>query len=226
MTLAESDSAEDEAPSDTYVPAGDSGEELEKLSARLLRLCATTSRGQACAGGESDKAAVDSAASALEAVSPEPEPVNSELFDGVWLLAYCSAPLYQTSPLLLGAGTPLAEVGAVKQKVDLASGRITTDVEVVAFPYTTLTLRTVCSAVPTGADRVELVVEKSTVVGGKLAGRFDMGGLSLDVPVAALYERLRRAVPETFFDTYFLSPSMRISRSKSGTLYVYVKIDG
>ncbi len=224
MTAAEGgEEAEDEAPSDTYVPpsAAVATDDRGPLAARLLRLCALTARGQAASASQRD--AVDTAASALEAISPISEPVNSGELDGVWALAYCSMPLFRTSPLLVGAATPLIEVGAVRQRVDLGTGRVTTDVDLTAFPMTTGTLRTVCTATPVGADRVELAVDSSTVVGGKLAGRVDMGGLSVDLPIAQIYQRLNRAVPETYFDTYYLDDTLRVSRSKSGTLYVYVK---
>ena len=217
------DEAEDEAPSDTYVPpsAAVATDERGPLLSRLLRLCALTSRGQTASDSQRD--AIDTAASSLEALSPITDPVNSGELDGVWSLAYCSTPLSRTSPLLVGAATPLLEVGAVRQRIDLGTGRVTTEVDVTAFPMTTGIVRTICTATPVGADRIELVVDKNNIVGGKLAGRLDLGGISADLPVAQIYQRLNRAVPETYFDTYYLDENVRVSRSKSGTLYVYVK---
>lgn len=221
--LASGDEAEDEAPSDTFVPPSSADDSAERavLVTRLLRLCAGSARGQSAT--DAQRAAVESAASALEVMSPEAEPVNAPSFDGSWTLVYASSPLFRSSPLLMAAATPLLTVGGVRQRVDIAAGRCDTEVDVIAFPATSAVVRTAARATPVGADRVELTVENSTVVGGKLAGRVDLGGLSVDVPVAAIYERVKRAVPETYFDTYYLDDNLRISRSKNGTLYIYAK---
>lgn len=224
MEASDGDAAEDEAPSDTFVPPSlpDLGNgERTRLVARLLRLCAATSRGQTATDVQG--AAVESAASALEAMSVETEPVNAPAFDGTWSLVYASTPLFRSSPLLLAAATPLLQLGAVRQRIDLGAGLVDTEVDVVAFPATTAVVRTAARATPVGADRVELAVDKSTVVGGKVAGRIDLGGLKVDLPVAQIYERVKRAAPETYFDTYYLDDNLRISRSKNNTLYIYVK---
>lgn len=229
----EDESAEDEAPSDTYVPPGtELGQELgrvfsndeterAKLTTKLLRLCAITNRGQFA--NDNQRETIDTLASSLEALSPTMEAVNSVGFEGVWTLAYISAPLFKTQPLLMAGATPLLEINNVRSRIELGIGRVTTDVEVVAFPQITATVRTTSTATPVGSDRIELVVDKSTIIGDKLGGQVDLGGLSVDIPIAKIYERIRGATPESYFDTYYLDDEVRISRSKSGTLYIYVK---
>lgn len=225
----EDESAEDEAPSDTYVPPGtdmasifsDDESERAKLTTKLLRLCAITNRGQFASEGQRE--AIDALASSLEALSPTMESVNSPGFDGLWTLAYLSIPLFRTQPLLMPGSTPLLEINCVRQRIELAVGRVTTDVQVVAFPKISAIVRTASTATPVGSDRIELVVDKTTIIGDKLAGQVDLGGLSVDIPIAKIYERIRGASPETYFDTYYLDDDVRISRSKSGSLYIYVK---
>lgn len=225
----EDESAEDEAPSDTYVPPGtelgsmfsDDENERAKLTTKLLRLCAITNRGQFA--NENQCEMIDTLASSLEALSPTMESVNSVGFEGVWTLAYLSIPLFKTQPLLIAGSTPLLEINNVRQRIELGIGRVTTDVQVVAFPKISATVRTTCTATPVGSDRIELVVDKSTIIGDKLGGQVDLGGLSVDIPIAKIYERIRGASPESYFDTYYLDDEVRISRSKSGTLYIYVK---
>lgn len=229
-----SDEAEDEAPSDSAMPPSaasvgmptsvtdvlDAPERASTLSS-LLRLCAATGRGQLASDGQ--RAAIDDLVARLEELSPSSEPVNSPGFDGVWVLLYTDARLFKTNPLLAAAVTPLLEVGQVRQTVDVGGGTLSTEVDVVAFPATSATLRTTARVTPVGAERVEFVVEKTSVTGGKIAGKLDLGGLAFDVPVESIYSRIRGAAPETYFDTYYLDGSVRVSRSKSGSVYIYAK---
>lgn len=224
--------AEDEAPSDTYVPAAEAlktmmpGAEQSKrasLIASLLRLSAATSRGQMAT--ESQMSAVDDIVMSLEEINPNPQPVETDLIDGTWTLVYSSAKLFQSNPFLMAAVTPLLQLGQVRQKIAVDDGKLITEADVVAFPVTSGTLKTTARVTPVGAERLELTIETTTITGGKIADRFDLGGISFDVPIEQIFSRLRNTTPATYLDTYYLDDQLRISRSKEGKLYIYTRLD-
>lgn len=224
--------AEDEAPSDTFVPSpssaqksaealADEGTQRNALISRLLELCAITGRGQLASVAQ--VASVDEVVMKLEEMNPNPEPVETELIDGTWTLVYTSAKLFRSNPFLAAAATPLLQIGQARQTIDVGGGKLSTEVDVVAFPVTSGTVKTVTRVTPVGAERLELTVEKTNITGGKLADRLDLGGISFDIPVEQIYSRVRGASPETFLDTYYLDERLRISRSKAGSLYIYTR---
>lgn len=220
-----------EAPSDTYVPAGEgsSGTE-EQMSAkrtsligRMLQLAAVTARGQLATSTQS--AAMEDIVMQLEEVNPTGEPVNTDLIDGYWTLVYSNARLFQGSPLVALALKPLLQLGQVRQRISVTDGTLVTEGDLTAFPATSGTVKTAARITPVGGDRLEVTVEKTTVTGGKLADAIDLGGLSFDLPVERILSKMRNVSPETYFDTYYLDDKIRVSRSKDGKLYVYTRLD-
>lgn len=226
----EGDGAEEEAPSDTYVAGVEAASRVmgvvdapkrAELVARVLEFGAVTARGQLATDAQA--AAVEDVVAELEEISPNPFPVETNLMDGVWSLVYSSAKLFRSNPFLVAAGTPLLEIGQVQQTIQIDAGTLTTEVDVVAFPAISGTVKTAARITPVGAERLELTVEKTTLTGGSIADRLDLGGISFDVPVEQIYNRVRNASPETFIDTYYLDDKLRISRSKNGKLYIYTR---
>lgn len=220
-----------EAPSDTYVPASEgSGGTVGQVSSkrtsligRVLQLAAVTARGQLSTG--SQIAAMDDLVMALEEVNPTADPVNTDLIDGYWTLVYTNTRMFQGSPLLSLALKPVLQLGQVRQRIAVADGTLVTEADITAFPATSGTLKTSARITPVGGDRLELTVEKTTVTGGKLVDAIDLGGLSFDVPVERILNKIRNVSPETYFDTYYLDDKLRISRSKDGKLFIYTRLD-
>lgn len=226
------DGAEDEAPSDTYVPAAEAlksvipgvkASKRDGLISNLLQFAAATSRGQVAS--ESQMSAIDDIVMALEELNPNPQPVETDLLDGMWTLVYSSAKLFQSNPLLMAAATPLLQLGQIRQKVAVDDGKLVNEVEVVAFPATSGTIKTTARITPVGGERLELTVETTNITGGKIFDRLDLGGISFDVPVEQIFSRIKNASPETYIDTYYLDDKLRISRSKQGKLYIYTRLD-
>lgn len=226
------DGAEDEAPSDTYVPAAEAiksvvpGAESAKrdgLISNLLQFAAATSRGQIAT--ESQTSAVDDIVMALEELNPNPQPVETNLIDGTWTLVYSSAKLFKSNPFLLPAATPLLELGQIRQKITVDDGKLVNEAEVVAFPSTSGTLKTTARITPVGGERLELTLETTNITGGKIFDRLDLGGISFDVPLEQILSRVKNMSPETYIDTYYLDDRLRISRSKQGKLYIYTRLD-
>ncbi|PXF46052.1 Chromoplast-specific carotenoid-associated protein C1, chromoplastic [Gracilariopsis chorda] len=228
----EGEEAEDEAPSDVAVPVGDAVKTMipgmdeakrTALVAKLLQYAAITDRGQSAT--DAQVSAVDDIVMSLEEVNPNPQPVEIDLIDGEWNLVYTAAKLFQTNPFLMAAATPLLQVGQVRQRISVDEGKLSTEVEVIAFPVTSWTVKTTGRITPVGAERLEVTVETTNITGGKIADRIDLGGISFDVPVEQIYSRIRNASPETYVDTYYLDETLRISRSKEGKLYIYTRLD-
>lgn len=226
------DGAEDETPSDSYVPPADAlksiipGVESSKrdgLISNLLQFAAATSRGQLAS--DSQISAIDDIVMALEELNPNPQPVETDLIDGTWTLVYSSAKLFQSNPFLMAAVTPLLQLGQIRQKIAVDDGKLVNEAEVVAFPATSGTVKTTARITPVGGERLELTVETTNVTGGKILNRLDLGGISFDVPVEQILSRIKNMSPETYIDTYYLDDRLRISRSKQGKLYIYTRLD-
>lgn len=228
-TNGDGEDAEDEAPSDTFIPSVPLGgpseeDEIKRLITRLLELSAITLRGQIANADQ--VAAVEDTVAKLEELNPNPSPVETELIDGTWLLVYTGVKLYRTSPFLLASATPLLQVGQVRQTLSVDSGKLTTEVDVTSYPVpTTGTIKTTCRLTPVGGERLEFTAEKTTVTGGKIADRIDLGGINFDIPVEQIYSRIKNTSPDSYVDTYFLNEKLRISRAKSGKLYIYTRAD-
>lgn len=226
------DSADEDTPSDTYVPAAESVATLtpedetskrESLIQRLLLVAAATSRGQTAS--DSQIATVDDLVMQLEELNPTPNPVDTDLMDGLWTLVYSTAKLFDGNKVLMAAASPVLQLGQVRQKISITDGTLTTEGDLVLFPLTSASVVTKSSLTPVGGERLELVVEDAKVTGGKLAGRLDLGGISFDVPVKRILSRVRNISPETYLDTFYLDDTLRISRSKKGKLYIYTRLD-
>lgn len=232
MLAANDQNPSEDTPSDTYVAAAeavstllpeDEASKRNDLTTRLLYLSAVTSRGQTAS--ESQRSTIDDIVMALEELNPTPNPVETDIIDGVWTLVYSSVRLFETNPLLMAAATPLLELGQIRQRISMDDAKLVTEADVVAFPVTSGTVKTTCRVTPVGGERLELTVETTTVVGGKIANRLDLGGISFDVPMERILNRIKNVTPETYFDTYYLDEKLRISRSKKGTLYIYTRLD-
>ena len=226
-----SDSME-EAPSDTYVPAAEAVEKFipgtqkvkrDVLIAKLLQIAAATERGQIAT--DTQKTTVDDVVMQLEEINPNPQPVETDLLDGTWTLVYTSSQLFKSNPFLLPAATPLLQVGQVRQTIRIDDGSLATEVDVVAFPVISGTVKTTARITPVGGERLELTVEKTTLTGGKIANRLDLGGINFDVPIEQIYTRIKNTSPDSYVDTYYLDEKLRISRSKQGKLYIYSRLE-
>lgn len=229
--------AEDEAPSDSFVPqaaaaaaavgaaaadaVGGLGAAGPKLR-DLLGLCAATGRGVFAT--ERQRARVEELVAGLEEVSPTDAPVETDGIDGTWVLAYASGMGGGgAGGKVLGVVTrPVVQIGQVRQVLCVDEGRLVSEVDVVLFPEVSGVVKTTARVTPVGGERLEVGVEKTTVIGGSLGGRFDLGGISFDLPVEQIYSRIKGAAPETVIDTTYLDGTVRISRSK-GKLFVYVR---
>mmetsp|Transcript_27181 Transcript_27181/g.63660 ORF Transcript_27181/g.63660 Transcript_27181/m.63660 type:complete len:428 (+) Transcript_27181:294-1577(+) len=75
------------------------GEENDKNLAALLRIAASTGRGEFANKSQKDQAR-DLIAS-LEANNPTPEPTNSSMINGRWELVYSSTQLFRSSPFFM-----------------------------------------------------------------------------------------------------------------------------
>lgn len=233
----------DDAPSDTYVPAAEGqGPTEEQLTAkrasligRLLQLCAVTARGKYSTDGQSS--IIEDLVMQLEEVNPTPQPVDTDLIDGYWTLVYINAPSTSSSssssplanPNIRNAAmillNPVLQFGQIRQRLSVADGLLTSEVDVIAFPATSAVVKTSARCTPVGGERLEVVVEKTSVTGGKLADALDLGGLSFDLPIEQIATRLRNTAPESYFDTFYLDDKLRISRDKDGKLYIYTRLE-
>ena len=195
---------------------------ISELKMKLLQIAAITSRGQLAT--RQQKASVEEMVSELESKSPTAAPLESPDFDGIWQLVYCSKPLYATNPFLLPAATPLSSIGRILQTINLDLGELVNEVEMAAFPAIRGAVVSTARIVPINANRLEVNVEKVTLRGKDIADRIDLGGIKFDVPVERIYARVQRGPsPETYLETYFLESDMRISRSRDGTIFVFIK---
>lgn len=228
--------AEDEAPSDSFVPPGTAAsvgsavaDAVGTMGTRgpalteLLSLAAATARGRDATA--SQKARVEDLVATLEGVNPTEAPVETDMIDGEWTLVYASGmsePSVQKRAL--GVVTrPVIEVGQARQVLMVDEGRLENEVDVTLFPDVSVVVKTTARLTPVGGERLEVGVEKTSVTGGSLAGRFDLGGISFDVPVEQIYSRIKGTTPETTIDTTYLDDTFRISRSKS-KLFIYTRL--
>lgn len=226
---SDSASAEDEAPSDSFVPPGTASaiadkvtgttDERKGLIVEVLSLASATARGQFATGGQ--KSRVEDLVAKLEDLNPTEAPVETDDIDGQWVLLYSSNKIFSGNPLLSFAAKPVLEAGQIRQTIRVDEGKLISEVEVTAFPEVTGVVKTTARVTPVGGERLEVGIEKTTVSGGSVAGRFDLGGLSFDIPVEDIYQRLRGSTPDLYLDTTYLDEYIRISRSKNGKLFIF-----
>lgn len=223
--------AEDEAPSDSWVPpapaaaaVADAVGELGVTGPamrELLAVAAATDRGMYATGAQ--KARVEEAVAKLEEANPTEAPVETDEIDGEWVLVYASGMGESAGAKAVGiAARPVVRIGQVRQNLMLDEGRLVSEVDVVLFPEISGVVKTTARVTPVGGERLEVGVEKTTVVGGSVLDRFDLGGISFDVPVEQIYQRIKGTAPEMVLDTTYLDDSLRISRSKN-KLFVYTR---
>eukprot|EP00534_Pseudo-nitzschia_fraudulenta_P001429 CAMPEP_0201124764 /NCGR_PEP_ID=MMETSP0850-20130426/17086_1 /ASSEMBLY_ACC=CAM_ASM_000622 /TAXON_ID=183588 /ORGANISM="Pseudo-nitzschia fraudulenta, Strain WWA7" /LENGTH=412 /DNA_ID=CAMNT_0047392377 /DNA_START=74 /DNA_END=1312 /DNA_ORIENTATION=- len=74
-------------------------EKSEETLVALLRIAASTGRGEFADNGQKDQAA--KLVSMLEANNPTPEPTNNPLINGRWELVYSSSQLFRSSPFFM-----------------------------------------------------------------------------------------------------------------------------
>jgi PAP_fibrillin len=223
--------AEDEAPSDSFVPqaaaavadaVGGLGERGPALQ-ELLAVAAATCRG--AFASDAQKTVVEDLVARLESANPTEAPVETDGIDGEWVLVYASGMKGErgTGKRVLGLVTrPVVQVGQVRQTLSVDEGRLVSEVDVTLFPEVSGVVKTTARVTPVGGERLEVGVEKTTIIGGSLGGRFDLGGLSFDLPVEQIYSRIKGTSPETVIDTTYLDDKIRISRSKT-KLFVYAR---
>lgn len=225
--------AEDEAPSDSFVPPGTAEVAADVLSGgsdakrgalvgELLAIAASTARGQYAT--PSQRSRIDELVSQLESMNPTDNPVDTDVIDGDWVLAYASQKLFEGSPLLAVAARPVLQVGQVRQYISVDEGRIINEVDIIAFPELSAVVKTSARLTPVGGERLEVTAEKTTVTGGSFFDRVDLGGLSFDIPVEQIYSRIKGTAPDSYIDTVFLDKSLRISRSKNGKTFVFARV--
>jgi len=191
----------------------------EELVGRVLEMAARTDRGQAAT--KSQKAKMEDWIAQLEGLNPTEMPVDTDKINGQWNLVYSSVPFYKGNPFLALSAAPNLAVGQIRQVIFVDGGELRGEVDLKLFPEITGTMLTTCKVTPVSPDRLEIVVEKVTFRGGSILDKVDLGGISVDVPVERIFQQLRGTVPETFIDTSYLDDQYRISRGKSGAIYVF-----
>ncbi len=93
----ESDNAVEETKEE---PSADEGSvDTEKILAALLRIAASTGRGEYANDDQKDQAA--ELISVLEKNNPTPEPTKSPMINGRWELVYSSSQLFRSSPFFM-----------------------------------------------------------------------------------------------------------------------------
>lgn len=226
--------AEEEAPSDSFVEtgtavAGAAADAVGSMGTRgpamteLLSLAAATGRGKYATHAQ--KSRVEGLVATLEEANPTEGPVETDMIDGEWSLVYASG-MGEASAQKRFVGVlarPAIDVRQVRQTLAVDEGRLENEVDVVLFPDVSIVVKTAARLTPVGGERLEVGVEKTTVTGGSLGGRFDLGGISFDVPVEQIYSRIKGTAPETVIDTTYLDETLRISKSKS-KLFVYARV--
>ncbi|GJD09047.1 hypothetical protein Gasu2_33190 [Galdieria sulphuraria] len=171
---------------------------------RLYQLCASTDRGQM--SRPEQRSEVEDLAAELESLNPTPNPLDGTKLDGSWELIYSSVPFYKTNPLLLASVTPFLRI----------------DLE--AFPGLMGTILQQTRVTPVGGERLEIVIDKTSLKGRSVANRLDLGGIQLDIPFGDILRRVQGSSSELFLDTYYLDDDLRISRTRGGRLLIFSRV--
>jgi len=167
---------------------GDGSKRREAAKAALLEAIEGTQRG--VAASEEDVAAVEAAASALERLNPNRQPLASPLVNGEWEL------LYTTSASILGANKPwfLRPSGPIYQAIDVGRLRARNRE---TFPFF-------------NAVDADLTPTSRSAVNVQFVKFFIFGVAPVDAPPSA-----RGALDVTYLDD-----EMRVSRGDRGNLFV------
>ena len=167
---------------------GGGSKRREAAKAALLEAIEGTQRG--VAASEEDVAAVEAAASALERLNPNRQPLASPLVNGEWEL------LYTTSASILGANKPwfLRPSGPIYQTIDVGRLRARNRE---TFPFF-------------NAVDADLTPTSRSAVNVQFVKFFIFGVAPVDAPPSA-----RGALDVTYLDD-----EMRVSRGDRGNLFV------
>ncbi|GJQ11716.1 hypothetical protein GpartN1_g3507.t1 [Galdieria partita] len=189
---------------------------------RLYQLCASTDRGQM--SRPEQRSEVEDLAAELESLNPNPNPLDGTKLDGSWELIYSSVPFYKTSPLLLASATPFLRIGQWRQNISLSYGELMNEVDLEAFPGLMGTIVQQTRVTPVGGERLEIVIDKTSLKGRSIADRLDLGGIQLDIPFGEILRRVQGSSSEIFLDTYYVDDELRISRTRGGRLLIFSRV--
>jgi hypothetical protein len=196
---------------------------IAQTKLKLLQLAASTGRGDLASTAQRNL--VEDLVTQLESMSPTVSPLESADINGKWQLVYCSKPLYKINPFYLPAATPLGNLGVITQTINMDLGELVNEAEVHSFPAVNGVVVSVSRVLPVSETRMELLVERVTLRAKDVAGRFDLGGLKLDIPVEGFYDRLQGGQPgRPFLDIIFMDEDLRVCRGKQRTIYAFTKL--
>eukprot|EP00871_Galdieria_phlegrea_P002450 jgi/Galph1/3205/GphlegSOOS_G1852.1 len=192
------------------------------LKINLYQLCASTDRGQT--SRPEQRSEVEDLAAQLEALNPNPNPLDGTKANGIWELIYSSVPFYKTSPFLLAAATPFLRVGQWRQTISVVYGELVNEVDVEAFPGLMGTVVQFARVTPVGGERLEIAIEKTSLKGRSIADKLDLGGIHVDIPLGDILRRVQGSTSEIFLDTFYLDDELRISRTRGGRLLIFSRV--
>jgi len=222
----ESEKETEETPETVTTTARVEVPKINDLKTKLLQLSAITNRGQIASQDQRDE--IERTLNTLASQNPSKNPVDKEEIEGVWELIYSDSMLFKTNPVFaLSSISPFFSIGEIKQKLFVDSGVLENEAELKLFPGITATTVTKAELIPVSGTRIELKIKDTSIQAKSIVSnsQIDLSQLKLNIPVSELYQRINNGtVPETYFDTIYLDSSMRISRSKSGTLFAFVKL--
>lgn len=189
--------------------------ELSDLKAAMLLALADTERGLRVT--EERRRKIEQLARALEAKNPTRAPLKSPLMNGRWALQYT------TAAEVIGKNRPgfLRPKGAIFQTVDIFAQKVRNEESVEPLPFVKFTNATVA----------DLDAQTESRAGVRPTGG-SVGGFRYDAPPETparaarnLEMRASGAGSMAWMDTTFVDSEMRVSRSQSGDVFVFVRDD-